>query len=266
MGNGQPVSYGRVVRLPLVPLLVVAAFAASSCTSLPDRFASPEDEAVLALAGRGDVEAQAALGAMFEDGRGGAPDYDRAVSWYRLAADGGDAFAAYRLGLLYEKGLGVRRDVDEAANLYRRAAAAGSEPAAFRLGQLYEQGALGIRDVAEALRWYRMAAAGWRARSHYPLLPDFALADAAPPTPRATGIEIHLASVPDEAEAEAAWTALQNAYPDVLGGLALEVAPLDLGDAGVYYQVRAGPFADVDAARAACRALHARGRFCQPVP
>jgi len=252
--------------MKVLPPVAVLAFVLLTCAPGLGRFASPEDDAVLALARAGDAEAQAALGAMFEDGRGGAPDYDAAALWYRRSAWQGNAYAAYRLGELHERGRGVARDLDQAMAWYRRAAEAGNESAAFRLGQLYEQGANGHRDVREALRWYRAAAAGWRARARYPLAPDFALAGVAPDdaTTQPGSARLHLASLPSAAEAATAWTALQNAYPDVLGGLSLEVVPLDLGT-GVFHQVRAGPLS-LDAATAACAALHARGRFCQPVP
>ncbi|MEX2650139.1 MAG: SPOR domain-containing protein, partial [Alphaproteobacteria bacterium] len=81
-----------------------------------------------------------------------------------------------------------------------------------------------------------------------------------------SGPRVHLASLRLADDAVATWRALQGRHPDVLAGLGLALARLDLGEGvGVFYQVQAGPFADAAAARAACDVLHGRGQFCQPV-
>jgi hypothetical protein len=67
------------------------------------------------LAERGNAQAQAYLGFMFETGRGVPQNYTEAALWYRRAAEQGDSLAQYSLGLLYDKGQGVPRDLVEAA-------------------------------------------------------------------------------------------------------------------------------------------------------
>ena len=49
-------------------------------------------------------------------------DYEKAVSWFRKAADKGHSGAQYLLGVCYENGLGVKRDVKQAEYWYRKAA------------------------------------------------------------------------------------------------------------------------------------------------
>ena len=59
------------------------------------------------LAERGQAEAQALLGYMYEHGSGVPQDQVIAAHWYLSAAEQGHAGAQYQLGLLYDKGHGV---------------------------------------------------------------------------------------------------------------------------------------------------------------
>jgi TPR repeat protein len=63
------------------------------------------------LAERGNAEAQALLGFMYEYGRGVPQNAVVAVQWYQCAAEQGHPSAQYQLGLMYDKGQGVRRSV-----------------------------------------------------------------------------------------------------------------------------------------------------------
>ncbi|MGY3387909.1 TPR repeat protein [Bradyrhizobium sp. USDA 3311] len=63
------------------------------------------------LALRGDAQAQATLGFMYENGFGAPKAYNAAVGLYIQAANAGIPFAQAMLGLMYDKGHGVRRDV-----------------------------------------------------------------------------------------------------------------------------------------------------------
>lgn len=75
----------------------------------------------LPLAKGGNTEAQTNLGEIFEKGLGGAPQYELAAQWYRLAAESGYPRAQVNLGSLYERGVGVPRDMGQALSWYRRA-------------------------------------------------------------------------------------------------------------------------------------------------
>jgi TPR repeat protein len=68
----------------------------------------------LALAKKGDRDAQCALGAMYHAGEGTAQDPAEAVRWYRKAAEQGQSTAQYRLALCLEQGDGIGRDASEA--------------------------------------------------------------------------------------------------------------------------------------------------------
>jgi TPR repeat protein len=79
----------------------------------------------------GNVEDQAALGAMYLTGRGGvARDAAQAVAWFRRAAERGDVRAEDQLGAIYASGLGVvRADPAQSLAWYRKAAAQGDAAA-----------------------------------------------------------------------------------------------------------------------------------------
>ena len=89
------------------------------------------------LAEKGDVDAQVALGVMYEEGKGVPQDYAEAAKWYRLAARQGDARAPFSLGMIYEFGKGVAQDLISAHMWFNIAAASG------------DSGAEGDRDSLE---------------------------------------------------------------------------------------------------------------------
>ena len=169
--------WGRARRLVLLMAMAGLAAACGGPQSLPKRYAaSAENAEVMAMAEAGDADAQLALGQMFEDGRGGRPDYAAAADWYGRAARQGLPLAQYRLGQLYERGLGVPQDYAVAASWYRRAAEQGLDVAQFQMGYFYEKG-LGVgRDVDQAVAWYQRAAAGWRSGQAFALAPSYVVA------------------------------------------------------------------------------------------
>ena len=66
-------------------------------------------------AGRGDLNGELHLAALYRDGGQGFPrDMAQAAAWYRKAAEQGDAGAQGTLGLLYSMGQGVAQDPVEA--------------------------------------------------------------------------------------------------------------------------------------------------------
>ena len=67
-------------------------------------------------------------------------DYQKALEYYRLAADRGLAEPKYFLGEAYETGRGVRRNYEVAASWYSRAVDQGSQISAYRLGLLLYEG------------------------------------------------------------------------------------------------------------------------------
>lgn len=83
------------------------------------------------------------------------------------------------------------------------------------------------------------------------------------PTPVASGAySAQVASQRTEADAQGSWRALQQRYPDILGGYKVSVKKVDLGDKGTFYRAQVGPFASRDQANQICQALHAQGGDC----
>jgi TPR repeat protein/Zn-dependent protease with chaperone function len=112
-------------------------------------------------AGAGYAPAQAAVGYLFSQGKGGLPkDEVEAVRLFRLAADQGNATAQAYLGFAHVTGQGglPKNDV-EAVRLFRLAADQGNAIARANLGFAYATGQGGLpKDEAEAVRLYRLAA------------------------------------------------------------------------------------------------------------
>ena len=93
------------------------------------------------------------------------------------------------------------------------------------------------------------------------------IAPPAPPAPVANvsdagRVTVQLAAFRTRANAERGWQRLRAAHPDQLGDRALIMRQIDLGDRGIYYRVRTGPFANVPAAKAFCSLLRARDQDC----
>jgi hypothetical protein len=55
---------------------------------------------------------------------------------------------------------------------------------------------------------------------------------------------------------------LQGKLGDYLNGKSRDVERADLGDKGVFYRQRIGPFASADDARTYCEGLKTRGQDC----
>jgi len=104
------------------------------------------------------LRAQNNLGWMYDVGKGVAQDSQKAVKWYRLAAEQGYAAAQNNLGFFYHVGKGVTQDYQEAVKWYRLAAERGIANAQSNLGWMYDKGKGVTQDYQEAVKWYRLAA------------------------------------------------------------------------------------------------------------
>ena len=110
---------------------------------------------------RGNPDAQAALGFMYELGIETRVDGAEAVAWYWKAAYQGNTRAQLNLrqiasfGVTYDRGVRHPADTVKAS---RKAAEKGNARAQFNLGQMFEWGDGLERDPAEAFKWYRKAA------------------------------------------------------------------------------------------------------------
>ncbi|KAF0133182.1 MAG: Sel1 repeat-containing protein [Xanthobacteraceae bacterium] len=84
---------------------------------------------------------------------------ERALGWYRLAADRGDRNAIFALGMLHIEGrAGQTRDPALARPFFEKAAGLGHLAAAYNLGLLALGGHGGERNPALAARWFQQAA------------------------------------------------------------------------------------------------------------
>lgn len=90
-------------------------------------------------------------------------------------------------------------------------------------------------------------------------------AEAKPATRATSGFVLHLASLQSDAQARREWRRLRQAFPELLGELALTLEPVDLGTRGVYQRILSGPFEDRAAAGQACARLKAKQQYCQVV-
>lgn len=105
---------------------------------------------------------------------------ERAIHWYRQAAEAGDPMSMFHLGWMIEQQAvetyhvqawesaargetsqfrsTLRPQFEQAAAWYRRAADKGFAPAMNNLAQLYARGVMGSRNPQMAAHYYRMAA------------------------------------------------------------------------------------------------------------
>src|SRR4051812_28364713 len=172
-------------------LLIATAISLVACTG----FANADARAAGAALEGGDfqtaiplLEEEAKLGnpvaaynlaRLYEGGQAGAPDFERAATYYRIAAEldqapqfdgnalGANAaqliqasqmYAQYSLGRLYEAGQGVPQDLTQAAGWYVRAADLGHPKAALKLAHLSRDGGPGLKpDGRLAVTYFEKA-------------------------------------------------------------------------------------------------------------
>jgi hypothetical protein len=81
-------------------------------------------------------------------------------------------------------------------------------------------------------------------------------------TPQASGYVVQVSSQRSEAEAQAAWRALQARYSAVLGSRQATIHRADLGERGTFYRAQVGPFGSRDEANRLCQNLKSAGGEC----
>ena len=90
------------------------------------------------------------LGVSYDEGNGGAQDFQRARELYQKACDGEDMTGCAGLGRLYALGQGGARDYQRAQELYRKACDRGELLGCRFLGSLYVDGQGGAKDSTPA--------------------------------------------------------------------------------------------------------------------
>lgn len=99
-----------------------------------------------------------ALGNAYATGRCTGKSSEKAIAWYRKAAEQGEASADYPMCLSDTHCKGPSQDPSEAISWNPRAGAKGHASAINNLGAMYEQGDGVQQDVAVAVKLYAMAA------------------------------------------------------------------------------------------------------------
>ena len=107
---------------------------------------------------KGDCDAQAALGDIYQFGQGVPKDFYEAAKWYRKAAEQGNVISQFYMGIFYRNGIGVPKDLSEAVKWSRKAAEQGKPSAQFSLAIRYLEGIGVPKDSSEAVKWFRKAA------------------------------------------------------------------------------------------------------------
>lgn len=99
------------------------------------------------------------LAELHATGIGVPQNEERALGWYRLAAERGDRNAIFALGMLHVDGRGGQaRDAALAKPYFEKAAGLGHVAAAYNLGLMALAGQAGEQDPAQAARWFAAAA------------------------------------------------------------------------------------------------------------
>jgi uncharacterized protein len=111
------------------------------------------------LAEKGNADAQALLGLMYELGRGLPQDRSQALKSYKAAAEQGNAKGQFHLGVMYLNGVGVARDTGQGLRWLKLSAAQDQRDAYLVLGIAYLNLKDAPRDVVQADMWLRLAAA-----------------------------------------------------------------------------------------------------------
>jgi TPR repeat protein len=147
---------------------------------LPPAHANEADtfNAMLALANKGDAEAQYHVGMMHNNGIGTRQDPRQAFEWFQKSTAANDPLGAYKLGCYYDgQGAGiVPFDSNEALKYKLVAAKAGYALAQHDVALLYDQQG----KPEEALKWWKMAGDQGYPRALYRLSMAYSGGKAAP--------------------------------------------------------------------------------------
>ena len=226
-------------------------------------------------------------------------DKQQAARWWLSAARQGHALSQYRLGLLYWNGEAVARDLVRGHAWMRLASANDLEDAGKALETMQQYLSVEQQEasagLAEELRREQPAEL---ARAQLPAAPETdPVAAETPPDPEpdpeteetgtasappaqesrqqetarpevqdfSQGWRLQIAALKDRATAEALWQRLAREAPDLVGDIEHRVQEADLGERGIFYRLRIGPFASRDAAVRRCRSLDSAGFGCFPI-
>ena len=116
-----------------------------------------------------NVGAQFNLGNCYYEGKGVHEDYEKAVYWWKKAAEQGNVGAQINLGNRYYEGKGVHEDYEKAVYWWKKAAEQGNVYAQTNLGICYLNGEGVHEDCEMAVYWWEKAAEQGHAEAQYNL-------------------------------------------------------------------------------------------------
>ena len=106
----------------------------------------------------GFSKAQCKLAELYANGLGLQKNYDRAIYWYQKAADQGYNYAQYSLGLLLQSNLSKKLNNPQAAYYFMKKAATNSyKPAQYSLALMLLQGTGVTANPVQAYSWLHIA-------------------------------------------------------------------------------------------------------------
>jgi TPR repeat protein len=148
----------------LCVLLALSACNRDPAATIAARDKSPSAKAVSVTTGDDNPEPTGPGAHHLKAGQGAyaVGDHERALNFFRDAAQAGNADAQFYTGLMYAEGEGTRRSYAEAAKWYEMAAAQNQPDALYALAKLYVIGSGVPSDSGRALELFR------RAEEHYP--------------------------------------------------------------------------------------------------
>jgi TPR repeat protein len=117
----------------------------------------PDMDALIARAGKGEVDAQLELARRHETGAGLPVDTSQTIAWYLRAIQLGSPEAAHRLGGMFALGRGMKKDSVRAGRFWSLSARLGYPAAQIDWGVMCAKGEGTPRDPAEAYYWFVVA-------------------------------------------------------------------------------------------------------------
>lgn len=135
---------------------IALAFSCLLMCSLPAKANDADTfKAMVALANKGNAEAQYHVGMMHNNGIGTQKDPKQAFEWFQKSTASGDPLGAYKLGCYYDgQGMGVvTSDSNEALKYKLVSAKAGYALAQHDVAILYDRQG----NSEEALKWWKIA-------------------------------------------------------------------------------------------------------------
>ena len=157
MTNCIPSDRPRTGRHGLCAALIgVAALMGLLLFSMPSNASEAGTfNAMVAVANKGDAEAQYHVGMMYNNGIGTQRDTRQAFEWFQKSTASGDPLGAYKLGCYYDgQGEGVvANDKNEALKYKLIAAEAGYSLAQHDVALLYAR----QENFEEAMKWWKLS-------------------------------------------------------------------------------------------------------------